>query len=285
MIDSLQTLIPLLTKDITKQFDLYKIAYDLLAKGFEKQLDPATLSIGIYRELYTKCNAYDPYRIIKKDSIIAASKALPLVEKAISNQVGFQKLYTTLAASIAGNVIDFNTAGHNPNLDQLADTFNEIVRQGFAIDHSESLWNTLNEKKGKLTFLADNAGETLFDIPLVRLITENEWKVTYVVKEKPMINDAVTDDVKNTEIDNLAELATTGAWAFGTPYEDVNKNFLDLIQNSDVVISKGQANIETFPEIQREMQVETYYVLRAKCKHIASRLDVKKGDNIVLKKP
>ena len=284
MIDSLGTLIPLLTDDVEKQFDLYKLAYELLAKGFEKRLDPATLSIGIYRKLYAECDADDPYRTIKSDSIKAAKKALPIVEKAIANQTGYQKLRLALAAAITGNVIDFNTAGHSPNLDQLGNAFNEIVKQGFVLDHSNLLWDTLNASSGRLTFLADNAGETLFDIPLVRLVKEMDWKVTYIVKEQPMINDAVVGDVLNTEIENLAELATTGAWAFGTPRKDVSKEFIDLIQSSDVVISKGQANIETFPEIQREIKVETYYVLRSKCKHIANRLGVKKGDNVVLRR-
>jgi uncharacterized protein with ATP-grasp and redox domains len=285
MIDNLGTLVPLLTDNIEKQFDLYKLTYELLAKGFKKRLDPATLSIDIYRKLYTKCNAHDPYRIIKSDSIEAAKKALPIVEKAISNQAGFQKLRLALAAAITGNVLDFNTAGHNPNLDELGKTFDEIVRQGFAIDHSDLLWDTLNASNGKIVFLADNAGETLFDIPLVRLVTEIGWKGIYVVKDQPIINDAVLEDVQNTEIKNLAELVTTGAWAFGTPRNDVSKEFLELIQSSDIVISKGQANIETFPEIQRELQVETYFVLRSKCKHIASRLGVKKGDNVVIRRP
>jgi uncharacterized protein with ATP-grasp and redox domains len=284
MIDNLQTLIPLLTKDTSKQFELYRLSYHLLAKGFEKRLDPATLSIGIYRRLYSECNVCDPYRMMKDESVEAAKKALPIIEEVISNQMGFQKIRTALAAAITGNVLDFNTAGHNPDLDQLENTFNDIVEQGFIIDHSKSLWNSLNLQNGKLAFLADNAGETLFDIPLIRIITEIGWKVTYIVKDQPMINDAVIDDVQNTEIKNLAGLATTGAWAFGTPYKDVSKEFLGLIRSSDIVISKGQANIETFPEIQREMKVETYYVLRAKCDHIASRLGVKKGDNVVLKR-
>ena len=285
MIDNLQVLIPLLTEDTKKQYDLYNIAYDLLAKGFEKRFDPATLSIGIYRKLYTECNARDPYKMIKDVSVEAAKKALPIIEEEISNQSDYQKLRIALAASITGNMLDFNTAGHNPDLEELGNTFKEIVQQGFIIDHSESLWNTLNSNKGRLAFLADNAGETLFDIPLIRLINSLGWDITYIVKERPMINDAVLDDVEDTGIKEFVELATTGAWAFGTPRKDVSEEFLELIQSSNLVISKGQANIETFPEIQREMEIETYYVLRGKCLHIANSLGVSMGDNIVLKRP
>jgi hypothetical protein len=222
---------------------------------------------------------------MKKVSVEAAEKALPIIEQEISKQTGFQKLMIALAAAITGNVLDFNTAGHNPDLEQLGNTFKEIVKQGFTIDHSKFLWRTLNSKKGELAFLADNAGETLFDIPLVRIINGLGWNITYIVKGKPMINDAVLADVEETDIKAFAELADTGAWAFGTPREDVSENFLELIRSSKLAISKGQANIETFPEIQREIGIETYYVLRGKCLHIAHSLGVEVGDNIVLKRP
>jgi uncharacterized protein with ATP-grasp and redox domains len=58
-----------------------------------------------------------------------------------------------------------------------------------------------------------------------------------------------------------------------------------LVEKSDLVISKGQANIETFPEIQREKEVETYYITRAKCPHISQAVGAKKGDSVVLRRP
>ncbi|MBS3794522.1 MAG: DUF89 family protein [Candidatus Thorarchaeota archaeon] len=284
MVNSLKTLIPLLTEDKQRQFELFSTAFDILAEGFQEKKDPATLSIELYRDLYSMEDAVDPYHDIKKISNEAAKKGMKKVRERINSLEGYEKLRAALASAIAGNMIDFNTAGHNPDLSKLVEAFVSIEEQGFAVDDSQKLWQQLKSRDGKMVFLADNVGETYFDIPLVEIANAKDWTVTYVVKDKPMMNDVVLEDVRETGIEEIAEVITSGAWAFGVPKKWVSEEFLDSVAQADVVISKGQANIETFPEIQRELNVETYYISRAKCPHIASVLGVSKGENVVLRR-
>ena len=190
-----------------------------------------------------------------------------------------------MAASIAGNIIDFNSVEHSPDLDSLVEVFDEIQQEGFALDDSEHLWETLKSQTGKLLFLADNAGEVILDIPLLRLLKEFGWDITFVVKGRAMINDATLEDIQNTEIEQLATISDSGAWAHGVPIQFVSKEFLDLVKNSDLIISKGQANIETVPEIQQMTGIETYYITKAKCSHISQAIGAKRGDNVVLRRP
>jgi uncharacterized protein with ATP-grasp and redox domains len=58
-----------------------------------------------------------------------------------------------------------------------------------------------------------------------------------------------------------------------------------LVKHSDLIISKGQANIETVPEIQQMTGIETYYITKAKCSHISQAIGAKRGDNVVLRRP
>ncbi|MFW9802432.1 MAG: DUF89 domain-containing protein [Candidatus Thorarchaeota archaeon] len=285
IVDSLGLLIPLLSEDKDEQYNLYNHAYRRIAKGYERREPPLELAVDLYRELYERSGKEDPYAEIKKRSIEAAKKALPAVEKSISEKEGYEKLRAALAGAIAGNVIDFNTAGHSPNLETLSRIYEEILEEGFAVDHSEYLWHSLTSRKGEVLFLGDNAGETLFDIPLLRIINDCGWQVSYAVKGKPLANDAVRSDVEGTEVELLSKIIDTGAWAYGVPKRLVSKEFLDAVQNSDIVISKGQANIESFPEIQRELGIETYYVTRGKCAHISRAISANKGDNVVLRRP
>lgn len=285
IIDSLGLLIPLLSDDKEEQYTMLSMAYERITKGYEKREPPIELAIELYRELYTHSGKEDPYAEIKKKSIQAARKVLPVIEQSISKMKGYKKLRGTLAAAIAGNVIDFNTAGHSPDLEELAKVYKEILEEGFSIDHSENLWQSLTSRKGEVLFLGDNAGETLLDVPLLRLITDLGWHITYAVKGKPLANDAVRSDVEGTEVDRLSKIIDTGAWAYGVPRKWVSKEFLDTVQHSDIVISKGQANIESFPEIQREMKIETFYITRGKCSHISRAIFAKKGDNVVLRRP
>ncbi|MHA1925716.1 MAG: damage-control phosphatase ARMT1 family protein [Candidatus Thorarchaeota archaeon] len=285
IIDSLRLLIPLLTDDKEEQYKLFNHAYDRIARAYEKREIPIELAIDLYRELYEHTGKEDPYSEIKKRSIEAAKKVLPTIEQSISKLNGYEKLRAALTAAITGNVIDFNTAGHSPDLEELGKIYEEILEEGFAIDHSKNLWQSLTSKKGEALFLGDNAGETLFDVPLLRLINDLGWHVTYAVKGRPLANDAVRSDVEGTEVERLSKIVDTGAWAYGVPKKWVSKEFLDTVQHSDLVISKGQANIESFPEIQREMNIETYYVTRGKCSHISRAVFARKGDNVVLRRP
>ena len=283
--NSLQILIPLLAEKHEDQMTLFTFAYQEIAEGYKLNLEPLILSVDLYQRLYERGKNFDPYCEIKKRSIEAAERALPLIEKSVERFDGYEKLRAALAAAIAGNLIDFNTAYHTPNLENLVEVYNSILDDGFALDDSEHLWQRLRAQQGHIVYLADNAGETYFDIPLLRIFNDLGWKTTYVVKGEAMINDATRSDISGTEIENLAEIADTGGWAHGVPRRWVSQEFLDIVASCDLVISKGQANVESFPEIQRELGVETYYIIRAKCPHIASSVGASVGDNVVLRRP
>ncbi len=284
IVNSLKILIPLLTQDERKQFELFNLSYKRISEGYAKNLTPIILSVTLYQELYEREGVEDPYKEIKLRSKEAALKALPAIEKRIEQFHGRQQFQASLAASITGNVIDFNTAEHAPDLDSLVKVFDEILKDGFTLDDSEHLWNSLRSRRGKLLFIADNAGEVILDIPLLRILKELGWETTYVVRGKAMVNDATTEDIQGTEIEELATIADSGAWAHGVPKEFVSKEFLDLFEESDLVISKGQANIETVPEMQQMFGVETYYITKAKCSHISRAIGAKRGDNVILRR-
>jgi len=282
---SLKTLIPLLTSDSEVQFRMFKRAFEFLAEGYERGTRPHPLSVDMFQELYRMGSVEDPFAEIKRMSNEVAARILPDVEAVVSSTEGYERLRTCLASSIAGNLIDFNTAAHRPDLDSLLDEFHEIRATGFVIDHSARMWDLLTSDQldtRRLVFLADNAGETLFDIPLLRLARELGWDIVYVVKGGPMANDATRADVSGTEIERLATIADTGVQSHGVPSDRVSDEFLSLVESASLVISKGQSNIETFPYIQRQIGVPTYYVLRAKCHNIARAIGVRRGDNVVL---
>jgi uncharacterized protein with ATP-grasp and redox domains len=285
IVSSLKTLIPLLSTDFKVQAEYFALAFKALSEGYAKNTAPVLLTIAIYRDLYTRAGLHDPYAEIKHLSKDAALRALPLIERKMEGLHGRDLFRACLSAAVTGNVIDFNTAGHEPDLEKLTEMFEHISSTGFAVDDSEFLWNTLEDKRGRLTFLADNAGEVILDIPLLRFIRGLGWKIIFVVKEQPIINDATIDDVRGTEIEELADIVDNGAWAHGVPLRFVSDEFLQLVANSDLVISKGQANIETFPEIQKQTNIETYYITRAKCPHISQAVGAKKGENVVYRQP
>lgn len=283
--NSMKLLIPLLADDEAEQNKLFTLVFKRLSEGYKDNVPPIILSIQIHQELYTLAGIENPYSEIKRISNESALKVLPLIEEKIEGLEGYEKLRACLAAAITGNVIDYNVGEHVPDLGALVEVYDSILAGGFALDDTNHLWSSLKSQKGNLVYLADNAGEVILDIPLLRFLKELGWKTTFVVKGRAMINDATEDDVRGTEIEELSTVTNSGAWAHGVPEEYVSKEFLKLMKESDIVISKGQANIETVPQIQRKTGVETYYVTKAKCSHISQAIKSNKGDNIVHRRP
>ncbi len=282
IINSINTMMPLLTDSREKQLELLSLAFRRVSEGYQSRTMPHPLSVRLYRELYTLAGVYDPYREIKRMSAEAANRLCPIIEQHVNSTHGTERLRVALVAAITGNLIDFNTHGHQPILDDLERDFQRILSEGFTPDQSAHMWRTMTETSGSLMYIGDNAGEVILDVPLIRLFREHEWDVTFVVKDRPMVNDATMEDVADTEIPHLARVMTSGAWAHGVPKWSVSQQFLECISQADLVVAKGQANIETLPEIQDECGVPVYYITRAKCPHIADVLGVPVGSNVVM---
>ncbi|MFX1368693.1 MAG: DUF89 domain-containing protein [Promethearchaeota archaeon] len=282
LVRGIGSLIAILETDSKLQLDLFSEAFAILSRSFREQLTPAVIVNHLNRAFRSLKGVDDPYYELKQESIKRSREVMLLIQEKLLGCSSYQGLRGALAASITGNLIDFHSAGHSPDLQSLERLFIEIYSAGFAVDDSIPLWKTMTQKQGNVLVLADNAGESHFDIPLLQLFKDKGWQIKYCVKAGPIVNDATPAEIEGTEIDKIASVVTTGARAIGTPIDEVSESFLDLVDSSDLILSKGQANLETFPEIQRQYETSTFYILRAKCPHIARTLHVETGSNIVL---
>ena len=179
-------------------------------------------------------------------------------------------LLAAIRMAIAGNIIDF---GPNRKFD-LKEEIDHTRGKAFAVYDYERFKIDLSRAKSVL-YLGDNAGECVFD----RVLLETMDKpATYVVREKPVINDATLADARKAGIDGVAELISSGTDAPGTLLETCNEGFLRLYRDAEIVISKGQGNYEALSGENRGI----FFLLKVKCPVIADHLKLKVGD-IVLK--
>jgi uncharacterized protein with ATP-grasp and redox domains len=118
-----------------------------------------------------------------------------------------------------------------------------------------------------LLYLADNAGETVFDRVLIECI---QVPVVYAVKGGPILNDATVEDARMAEVDRSAELISTGSNAPGTILARCSKRFQRVFAKAALVIAKGQGNYETLSE----QGSKVFFLLQAKCPVIARDLGV-----------
>ena len=230
---------------------------------------PPEIGREAYRLISEKTGILDPYAKIKKENTQHALSLNPQLKERIASSE--DRLSMAIRMAIVGNVIDF-CANADFDLDKDLDV---LLSQELAIDHYRAFCHVLKRTR-KTLFLADNAGETVFD----RLLIEELGKpVIYAVREKPIINDAIRQDALDAGIDEVAEIVSSGTDAPGTILGLCSESFLEIFRSADLIISKGQGNYEGLSEQTRPV----FFLLKAKCAVIARHIGVKKGSLILMK--
>lgn len=178
---------------------------------------------------------------------------------------------TTLRLAIAGNIMDYG-ASDNFDIDSV---IIKVLHADFAIDHSCELKEQM-EKANKILYLGDNAGEIVFD----RLFIETNMsdKVTFVVKGGPVLNDVTRNDADEVAMCHTANVITNGYDAPSTVLSKSSDEFLEHYKTADLIISKGQGNLEG---LINENDKRIFFLLMVKCDVIAELLGVKKGSFVV----
>jgi uncharacterized protein with ATP-grasp and redox domains len=238
-----------------------------LLKGIDLSFTPPQIGDQVHRLVRRELGDSDPYRAFKETATREALALLPRLRKVL--QEAEDPLETGVRLSIAGNIIDAGIHGAY----ELWPTVERVLSQPFAVENLEPLRQDLVRAHSVL-YLADNAGETVFDRVLIECL---EVPVVYAVKGGPVLNDATVEDARMAEIDRVAELLSTGSDAPGTILERCSKRFQRMFAEAPLVIAKGQANYETLSE----QGPKVFFLLQAKCPVIARDLDVPVGSLVL----
>ncbi|MCK4720401.1 DUF89 family protein, partial [bacterium] len=110
------------------------------------------------------------------------------------------------------------------------------------------------------------------------LIEQLKKSVIYVVRRIPVINDATREDAIEAGIDKVATIISSGTSAPGTILHTCSNEFVELLNQSEFILAKGQGNYEALSDID----LRIFFLLKVKCQVIADHLGVRK-DDIVLK--
>jgi len=238
-----------------------------------KQLDlsstPPEMGDKIHRLVREVTGSEDPYRAVKENSTRQALALYPRLKALVSEAP--DPLDRAVRLAIAGNIIDLGPAGEY----DLWATIERVMAQPFAIDDSAAFRDMLIKTEWVL-YLADNAGETVFDRVLIETIGQ---PVVYAAKGGPILNDATVNDTLAAGLDEVAEVVSTGSDAPGTILDRCTEDFRRLYDQAELIIAKGQANYETLSTERKNI----FFLLQTKCPVIARDVGVPTG-SIVLKR-
>lgn len=220
----------------------------------------------------------DPYKYNKKAANKKALKILPLAKKFVETGYNQQERFKKAClCAIVGNIMEFDIPGHQFNLNSLAGCIREASKD-LVIDDIDKVYE-LAKKANSVLYLADNAGEILFDTLLVEQLKNMGLKVTYVVKGGPVINDATMDDIEISNMDKLADdVITTGADAVGLQKKECSPDFLKIYDAAEIVFAKGMGYAETLTEYK--LTKPHLLMFRTKCVPVANYFLAPRDKNI-----
>ena len=178
-------------------------------------------------------------------------------------------LRTAMLYARAGNYIDFGSEKtFEPEL------FNEILDNAVNDPLDEETYSrfiTDMDRAESMLYIADNCGEIVLD-KLLMIELHKRWpdvKMTFMVRGAPILNDVTREDAEQVGLDKLFEVVDNGTATPGTWIPSLPEATLELLNTADVILSKGQANIETLGGCG----LNIYYLFMCKCKRVAKLLD------------
>jgi uncharacterized protein with ATP-grasp and redox domains len=220
----------------------------------------------------------DPYKYNKKLANAKALKMLPHVKKVVETAYNQQERFKKAClCAIVGNIMEFDIPGHRFTLNSLAGCIREAAKD-LVIDDIDKAYE-LAKRAQSVLYLADNAGEIVFDTLLVEQLKNMGLKVTYVVKGGAVLNDATLDDIAISGMDKFAdEVITTGTDAVGLLKKEVSEDFLKVYDAAELVFAKGMGYAETLTEYK--LTKPHLLMFRTKCVPVANYFCAPRDKNI-----
>jgi len=260
---------------IAKRFD-EELASRLIREGakviskYDLNNMPPIIASEVYEKIRILTGIEDIFKNEKISSIKKALELKPILKRRLDKSK--DRLYDALKIAVMGNVIDFGV-NREFNLEK---ELKRVFEVDFAKNDYEKFKEDLKSAK-TICYLADNAGENIFD---EILIEELDKEVYYVVRGKPIINDVTINDLKGLEIWNLAKVIDSGVDTPGFCLNKANKNALEIFNSADLVISKGMGNFEC---LNGNTLRDVYYLFKVKCEVVASAAGAKVDDYMFFK--
>ena len=232
---------------------------------------PAEATSIVHRIVRQMTGVADPYREAKARHSAVAVELYPALRALVERAEN--RLFTALKIAVVGNLLDLGVYSDIASIREQIWTF---LAQDFAINDFASFASDVAQAR-RVLFIGDNAGEIGFDRLLIEEIGPE--RITFVVREFPVLNDATYQDAVDVGLDQLTRVITTGDDSIGIVFARCSEAFLEAYRSADLIISKGQANFESLndrPEL-------IYLLLQAKCMAVSRILGVP-PQSLILKK-
>ncbi|MBP6978200.1 MAG: ARMT1-like domain-containing protein [Bacteroidales bacterium] len=179
---------------------------------------------------------------------------------------------TALRYALAGNIIDFGPLGTF----NIFEALSAAVSKEPEIDHSLLMKSEL-KKASTVLYLGDNAGEIVLDKLFIETIQHPN--LYFAVRGENIINDVTLEDAVKVGMTEVTHVISNGYDAPSTLINHCSMEFRKIVDDADIIISKGQGNLEGLMDVSDK---KTFFLLMVKCNVIAEMIGVHEKNVIVL---
>jgi damage-control phosphatase, subfamily I len=238
----------------------HQVARRLLDRGFGPDAIPAVIANQFHLAIQRLSGNPDPFRPRKS----AQTAYLARMHERLAPASG-EDLESLIRLAALGNAIDFFRGEAEVTREMLS-------RPEFGVFDGREFRRLLEGPPGLLLYLADNAGEQFFDLPLVAALRRLGWQVPYTVKGGPIQNDLTREDLEASGLSEALEpVVDTGACTVGLQLASASPDFRELFEAASLIVAKGMGHFETMSHLG---DPRVWFLLQAKCTPVAQALGV-----------
>lgn len=219
----------------------------------------------VYREFFGDLPSYEDIKHRYNELVLS-------MENEIREKIEGSKdpLVTAVLFARLGNYIDFG-AMKSVKPDEFLSLFDSVEATPKDIETIDSFFRQC-EKAKTFLLVADNCGEIVLDKIFLEELKKRfpHLEITVMVRGGEVLNDATVSDVEYVGMDKIAKIVSNGEPIPGTVYKTLPKEARAVLDNSDVILAKGQGNYESMCEQGRHV----FYSFLCKCDFFTERFRV-----------
>lgn len=229
-------------------FSEYVTRAGLSSEEYEKYI--GIIDVNLSKGFPPPLAGADSWALLRKASLsgedIFLEEKLDFTEKMLTVYGKLRSLFLlrdqpaaeALAAATWCNLLDVGQGKPMPEITELL----ELFEKPLAWDERAEFIRRLKEAE-VLLVLGDNAGETVMDRLFLEL-SGFTGKRYYMTREKPVMNDALTEDAGKAGLHLEAELISSGIDVPAVIPELLSGRARSVFESADLILAKGQGNLE-----------------------------------------
>ena len=251
-----------LTPDERRVRELMSLVVNL---PFMRRPEWTTMSPQLFEKVFLGVSSSfddrDPFEVVKERQNRKGLELYPWLKGLVSRSN--DPVFTAVNLAIIGNSLDVNWSGGSVEVEPIIES--KLKRPVSSPGYEEFIG--MLEQARRVVYLTDNAGEIVFDKLLIETMRQSaDPEVVCVVKSVPVLNDATMSEARIVGLDQVATVVENGidGPVPGTILARCSDDVRRLIEEADLIISKGGGNFDTLDE-EVGLDDRLFFMLMCKC--------------------